>query len=65
MREVRAAKELTPEDRLLLAVIRRVTLVDDALKKGEHSKALDEARELMKDSRAVFEALYTTEDVGR
>jgi hypothetical protein len=39
--------------------------VDDALKKGEHSKALDESRELMRESRAVFEALYTTEDVGK
>jgi len=58
------AKDLTREEKLLMAVIRRATLVDDAIKKGEHSKALDEARDLMKDARAVFEALYTTSDVG-
>lgn len=51
------AKDLTREEKLLIHEGSPPNDGHDAIKKGEHSKALDEARDLMKDARAVFEAL--------
>lgn len=50
-------QELTETEKLILAVIRRATLIDDAMKRGVKQESIDESLSLVRDAEAVVHSV--------